>query len=446
MKGAERPSAQVLNRTTSNCSQHTISEVVDRTGVCYRRRMTVPVESLEQAIAELQRVDPGSLTGDEVQSMVVAVQRLRDRLAVVAAGLLERWSQSGVWASDGSKSAAARLARETRSSTRTAHAELRRARSLATMPATTAAGAAGGVSLDQIDLLANANTAARRDVFAEHEHTLIDTIAALRYREAGRTVRYWCQRADALLGIDDHTADEQHAASTLHASTTLDDMVVINGVLDPVAGAIVTGELDRLTDDLRLADLRDGIERTAGQRRAAALVEMATRSATMPADGRRPKPLFTALVGDQKLAQLCELANGTVITPQHLAPFLTDAMLETVLFDGPSTVISVSKKRTFTGALRRAIQVRDRHCQHPAGCDVPAQYCDVDHTIAYSHGGLTSQGNGRIECQPHNRDDTKHDHHATPLPERTLDRLDEIRAIIRWRMHRDHPDEMRDTA
>ncbi len=408
--------------------------------------MTGPVESLELAIAELQCVDPAALTGDEAQSIVVAVQGLRDRLAVVAAGLLDRWSHSGVWALDGSKSAAARLARETRSSTRTAHAELRRARSLATMPATTAAGVAGGVSLDQIDLLAAANTATRRDVFVEHEQTLIDTIADLRYREAGRTVRYWCQRADALLDIDDHTAAEQQAASTLSASTTLDDMVVINGTLDPVSGALVTGELDRLTDELRLADLRDGIERTPGQRRAAALVEMATRSATSPADGRRPKPLFTALVGNQKLAELCELANGTVITPEHLAPFLTDAMLETVLFDGPSTIISVSKKRTFTGALRRAIQVRDRHCQHPSGCDVPAEQCDVDHTVPYSQGGLTSQGNGRIECKPHNRDETKHDHHAVPLPERRLDCLDEIRAIIRWRMYRDHPDEMRDIA
>jgi Domain of unknown function (DUF222) len=408
--------------------------------------MSGPVNSLEQAIAELQCVELGSLTGDELESMVVAVQGLRDRLTVVAAGLLDRWSHSGVWALDGSKSAAARLARETRSSARTAHAELRRARSLASMPATATAGRAGGVSLDQVDLLAAANTAARRDVFVEHEQTLIDTIADLRYREAGRTVRYWCQRADAMLDIDDDTAERQQTATTLHTSTTFDDMVVIDGTLDPVAGAIVTGELDRLTDELRLADLRDGIERTPGQRRAAALVEMATRSATMPAGGRRPKPLFTALVGNQKLAELCELANGTVITPKHLAPFLSDAMLETVLFDGPSTVISVSHKRTFTGALRRAIQVRDRHCQHPSGCDVPAEYCDVDHTVPYSQGGPTSQGNGRIECQPHNRDDTKHDHGAVPLRERKLDRLDEIRAIIRWRMHRDHPDEMRDTA
>ena len=76
-----------------------------------------------------------------------------------------------------------------------------------------------------------------------------------------------------------------------------------------------------------------------------------------------------------------------MIAPGLVLPWLGDAELETILFDGPSTVISVSKKRTFTGALRRAIQVRDRRCQHPAGCDQPADGCDVDHIVPHRDGG-----------------------------------------------------------
>ena len=260
------------------------------------------------------------------------------------------------------------------------------------------------------------------------------------------SARYWAQRADAALDVDDTTAVEQHDATTLHLSPTLDEMVDIRGLLDPVSGAIVTNEIDRLTEQLRHIDLRDGIERTPAQRRAAALVEMATRSATAPADGRRPQPLFTALVGEGTLANLCELANGTVITPAHLARFLTTAMLETVLFDGPTTVVSVSKRRTFTGALRRAIEVRDRHCQHPAGCDAPADRCDVDHIVPHARGGPTSQANGRLQCPTHNRNATKHDHDATPRPERTVTRLDEMRARLRWRMRQEYPDEMREAG
>jgi hypothetical protein len=147
------------------------------------------------------------------------------------------------------------------------------------------------------------------------------------------------------------------------------------------------------------------------------------------------------LVGDHTFHRLCELADGTVIAPGALTPWLSDALLETVLFDGPSTVISVSRRRTFTGALRRAIQVRDRHCQHPAGCDVPAADCDVDHIVPFADGGFTSQFNGRLECPTQNRHFDRHDHDATPLPPRPITRLDEFRARLRWRYLREEPDD-----
>ena len=116
--------------------------------------------------------------------------------------------------------------------------------------------------------------------------------------------------------------------------------------------------------------------------------------------------------------------------------------METVLFDGPATILSVSPRRRFTGRLRRAIEVRDRHCQHPSGCDVAAPGCDIDHTVAVRPGGITGQFNGRLECRPHNRDDTKHDHHTTPAhPDRPVDILDHIRARLRWRLLHDPDDD-----
>ena len=147
--------------------------------------------------------------------------------------------------------------------------------------------------------------------------------------------------------------------------------------------------------------------------------------------------MFTVLLGDAALTELCELANGTVITPRQLVPWLSAADLETILFDGPSTVVSVSHRRTFAGAVRRAVEVRDRHCQHPAGCDVPATRCDVDHIVPHSRGGETSQFNGRLECPTHNRHADRHDHDAVPRPARPLTRLDELRGRIRWRVIHD---------
>jgi hypothetical protein len=297
------------------------------------------------------------------------------------------------------------------------------------MPATQAAVANGDLSLDHVDLLARANRPWRDAVFAEHEPVLVAECAKLRFAQAKRVVDYWCQRADATAAETDAQRDRAH----LSVSPTVDGGVVVNGVLDPVGGAVVTTELARLERDLYLADQRDRTVRTASQRRAADLVEMATRSATAPADGKRPRPLFTVVVGDDRFTRMCELANGQVVTPGTLVPWLGTAELETILFDGPITIISVSNKRRFTGALRRAIQVRDRHCQHPSGCDQPADRCDLDHVIPVARNGPTSQFSGRLECWPHNRDRDKHDHHATPLPPRPVTPLDELRARLRWR-------------
>uniref|UniRef100_A0A6J7PTQ1 Unannotated protein n=2 Tax=freshwater metagenome TaxID=449393 RepID=A0A6J7PTQ1_9ZZZZ len=269
---------------------------------------------------------------------------------------------------------------------------------------------------------------------------LVVACTPLLWDDAVRAVDYWCSRADADgAGDDDRLGNaERRASAHLHASSTLDGTVVVSGVLDPVGGEVLLNELDRLEHLFYLTDLKSGSGRTGAQRRAAALVEMAARSATAPADGRRPTPLFVAHVGDETLRHLCELARGTVVAPGDLAGWIDDAVIESVLFDGPSTVLSVSQQRSFTGKLRRAIEARDRRCQHPAGCAVPAPKCDIDHITPWSQGGTTSQFNGRVECTSHNRHRNKHDHGATPFREQRVDRLETFRARIRWALLRHH--------
>ena len=66
-------------------------------------------------------------------------------------------------------------------------------------------------------------------------------------------------------------------------------------------------------------------------------------------------------------------------------------------------VLGVSQQRLFRGAVRRAIEVRDRHCQHASGCDVPADKCEVDHVLPYVRSKTTSVANGQLLCPKHNR-------------------------------------------
>ena len=109
------------------------------------------------------------------------------------------------------------------------------------------------------------------------------------------------------------------------------------------------------------------------------------------------------LVGYEAFLRVCELANRTVVSPGSLVPYLDEAWMERVVFDGPSRVIDVGvRQRLFAGATRRAVQVRDRECFHDT-CDIPAEACDIDHVEPWAAGGLTTQANGRPACGFHNR-------------------------------------------
>jgi hypothetical protein len=386
---------------------------------------------LTHVIDRLTGVDLDEVDNATLHDMVVHLAQQRDRLAAVHAQAIARWAALKIWQDDGSRSAAARLARETTQFTATARRELRRARRLTSMPITTAAALNGELSLDQVDVLTKANAPHRRGAMGRDETTLVGLCRDLDAAQSLKVATYWGRHVDAAVG---HETKQRDVANHLHASATLDGTVVVNGQLDPLGGAVFMNELQRLTDELRLADMRAGVDRTPAQRRSAALIEMATRSASMPPDARRPRPVFSVLLGDDSFRNLCELANGTVVSTAELRPWITTADLEVVLFDGPSTVLTVSHRRTFTGALRRAIEVRDRHCQHPAGCEVLADQCDVDHIVPYAQGGRTDQFNGRLQCPTHNRRADLHDHAAHAPAARGVDHLDVFRARLRWRI------------
>jgi hypothetical protein len=356
---------------------------------------------LAAAIDELLDVDPAGLSDDELQELVVATHRQSHRLAAARARLVAVWDARRCWASDGSRSPGHRLAREASMSVRAAKHEVRRATALRSMPHTAAALADGALSPEHVDLLAGANNGNRRALFEPHEEMLVAQCKVLRFADAYRMIEYWKQHADAEATEDD--AQRQHDGRGATAATTIDGMVDVRALLDPIGGAAFLDELVRLMEQLRLDDERTGRMRTATQRRADALVEMATRSRTAREGGLRPRPLLTILVGEESFARVCELASGTVVAPGQIVPLLSDADVERIVFDGPDRVVSVSHKRRFSGALRRAIEVRDRHCQHPSGCDEPASRCDVDHIVPHSEGGMTSQDNGELRCWPHNR-------------------------------------------
>jgi hypothetical protein len=335
-----------------------------------------------------------------------------------------------VWDADGSKAAWARLGRECDLSDATAKAEVGRARKLRSMPATSTAFAAGKLSVDQVDLL---TTACQRDIeplFARDEQVLLNELQPLRLGDARALVDRWTELAFEAADKDRQRPDP--AGRHFAAVRTFNGTVDVRGRLDPIGGTEYVEELESIEHELfetewaRIREehgpnaLPQHLPRTARQRRADAAVLMARRSrAFREGTHRLPRPLITVHVGRGTLSRLCELADGTPVSPTQVFPLLTEADIERIVFDGPRRVIDVGlRDRFFTGALRRAIEARDRHCQHPSGCNIAAERCHIDHITPYAAGGLTTQDNGRCYCPTHNRQRV-HCLHERPPPHDT---------------------------
>ncbi|WP_439592051.1 DUF222 domain-containing protein [Microbacterium sp.] len=64
-------------------------------------------------------------------------------------------------------------------------------------------------------------------------------------------------------------------------------------------------------------------------------------------------------------------------------------------------VLSVSRERySHPPSLRKLVKWRSERCMAP-GCGIPASRCQIDHTLAWEHGGETSLWNSAPLCQGH---------------------------------------------
>jgi hypothetical protein len=320
---------------------------------------------------------------------------------------------SGAWEPDGARNAAAWIATRCSMSAGSARREVRRGRALRHLPGCARAWADGDITAAHVDAFAGLRRDATEEALRRDEELLLDDAKRLRFEHFIRAITYWEQCADP--DGTEAAAELRRSRRDVYLAPGLDGTFYGRITLDPVSGEIVTDELGRLEAELFDADRNEARERlgrdpvagdlvrTAAQRRADALVEMAARSRSAAPDGRRPAPLFSVYVGYETLyGRICELASGTVVSPGSLLTFLDQSYIERAVF-GPGTRVEVSESaRFFTGATRRAIVLRDRRCTHPY-CDAPAKACQGDHIVPFAEDGPTTQENGQLRCPFHNR-------------------------------------------
>ncbi len=389
--------------------------VVERLGEAGIALEGLPVSELVElaraSLAELTGRDLTELTEAEILEAAQASTHVAILAAAAQTKAAGRLDTSKAWQPSGAKSAGAWLAWQSNLPRGRANAVVRCARRLRDLPATEAAFLAGQLTADHVTLLASCH-AANADDFAVEEAQLVEHATSMPFRHFERVIRYWLNLHDP--DGTERDAAAKHAARRADCSRTIDDMVVLDALLDPVNGSVVMRELRRLEQQLFEADWAEArsrlgdkataldLQRTARQRRADALRLMAERSAhTEP--GKEPRVLLHVLAGAKSVERMCELSDGTILTPGQVLPLLRWADVARVIFDGPSRVIDIGiRQRLFTGATRTAVELRDLECQHPS-CHVRFEDCEIDHIVPYEHGGLTTQDNGEPRCPYHHR-------------------------------------------
>jgi hypothetical protein len=386
--------------------------------------MAAPLDDVLQRadaiLTELRQVDLDGLADDSLSETVLSMQRLRGALDVAEARVLARWDSQRCWQPSGAKSAAAWLSWKERVPIGVARQRIRHARAMRSLPAVEAAWGAGALDRAHVTTLLGARTARTAEAFDGEGHELLLSIA----RSYGFvSFKAACDRWTMIVDPDgaEQKAAKERDAREVYLSQSFGGLWFGKITLDPVSGEVVGGALRAIERELFEADWAEAkarlsrqpsildLRRTPAQRRADALVEMAIRARTAPADGRRPAPLFTVVVGlDALCGPILELFNRTVITPGTAASHLTEADIERIVYDGRSRVIDVGEQtRFFRGALRRGIEVRKRDCFHPS-CDEVPERLEIDHIHEVCKGGQTTEENGQAGCGFHNR--WKHRH------------------------------------
>jgi hypothetical protein len=289
-------------------------------------------------------------------------------------------------------------------------------------PALNAALAAGAVNPEQATVVATAI----RELPADLGPELVDKAEAVLIGQAEQFEPTILRKAGQriLTHVAPEIADAADAAAlqrmeeqafqrrAFHLTPQGDGRVRVTGWLDEVGAATVNAALDPLCAPRHDNDA----PRTPAQRRADALIEvcdLATRTKKLPNNGGQRPHLVVTVPYDvlhQKLG-IGTLDTGGRLTTTQIRQLACDAQLIPAVLGSDGQVLDLGRgRRLITGALRRALELRDRGCAFP-GCDRPPRWCHGHHIQGWLHDGPTNLGNAVLLCGYHHR--TIHSGHWT---------------------------------
>lgn len=291
---------------------------------------------------------------------------------------------------------------------------------------------AGELGVDQAIILAKVHSNARiQHRFLTDQPWFLDQAAKLSFARFEKRIARWIELADddgAKPAPDpsherrNATLTQDHFSKAWHLQASLGS--VSGSRCNEVFLAYVQAEYEA---DLRTARelhgdaaTADQLPRTAAQRRADALCQMAEDAAAnanpsvrvkrvhnLVWNGETAEALFLRWSGvsapplDPDRYGVADLDGNIVHAPSTFADLLTSTFRRVVQNAASVTVDLSRESRLFTGLARLGVELQTDECFWP-GCHQPTTRCQMDHTKPAARGGRSEQCNGGPACVRHN--------------------------------------------
>ena len=361
-----------------------------------------PLTRLQSAADALASENIDAFTDDALSEDLRALRRHIDRLELEFARRLRPFDAHRAWAGTGCSSTVAWLVRACKLSQGAAAQQVNVARHLPDLPLTEQSAHGGTISFHHAAVITRCAEQIGTEPVRNAEPILVEAATKVDPRSLNfvtRRLRY-CVDPDGALAESEEGFVHRH----FQLSETLDGLFHVEGLLDPEGGAMLRTAIDAL-DQRPPND-----DRTATQRRADALVELARRqlqNGNLPTvAGERPRLSITASEATLRGERGCpagELRWAGPVVADTVRRIACDSSASRIVVGSHGEPLDVGRAtRTVPSALRRALVVRDGGCRFP-GCDRPPEWTDAHHLQHWANGGETKLSNLVLLCRRHHR-------------------------------------------
>ncbi len=344
----------------------------------------------------------GGAVLDAADAATVAMRRARaaqlDRVHEVV--------ESGRWHVHGYRSPHAWLTTTTGEAPGACGVTLQLAERIQQMPIVKQHFARGSMAESALRLLTDAWHVEIAAAFARDEAMLTGWATRLPHRDFKLVLGAWVMHADP--DRAERSALEQYESRKLHVSELMDGMGRLDGLLDAEGTKLVREALTILSR--RCA----GDERTAEQRRADALVAMATQALATHADtaprkpgGKRNRVKLLATIAYHDLVEgtrggIVDTSTGpTVLSAEAIRRLACDSAVHRLVTGPGDTIVNYGRQaRTVSDTQFDLLVARDHGCRI-LGCPVGPDGCDAHHTVHWANNGNTDLDDLALVCWGH---------------------------------------------